>query len=94
MRIQPSPVVALNRAVAVAERDGPAQGLEEIGRIADRERLVRYPFYYATQGEFELRLGHSGKARTFFEAALRLARNPAERRFLEGRLRACGEDSR
>jgi RNA polymerase sigma factor (sigma-70 family) len=90
MRIQPSPVVALNRAVAVAERDGPAQGLEEIGRIADRERLLRYPFYYATQGEFELRLGHSGKARTFFEAALRLARNPAERRFLEGRLRACG----
>ena len=91
MGIQPSPVVALNRAVAVAQRDGPTRGLEEIGRIEDRRRLVRYPFYFAAQGEFELRRGHPGDARRHFEAALKLARNPTERRFVEGRLRSCGD---
>lgn len=86
--LQPSPVVALNRAVALAQRDGPARGLEEISRIADRSRLERYPFLHTAVGEFELRLGLTAKARRSFEKALRRARNPAERRFLEQRLRA------
>jgi len=90
LELQPSPVVALNRAIAVAQRDGPARGLEEIERIEERKRLARYPFYYAAVGEFELRLERRGKARRSFEAALRLARNPAETRFLQGRVRACG----
>jgi RNA polymerase sigma factor (sigma-70 family) len=90
MVIQPSPVVALNRAVAVAQRDGPARGLEEIGKIADRRRLLRYPFYFTALGEFEFRLGHAREARKQFEAALRLARNPTERHFLEGRIQNCG----
>jgi RNA polymerase sigma-70 factor (ECF subfamily) len=90
MVIQPSPVVALNRAVAVAQRDGPARGLEEIGKIADRRRLLRYPFYFTALGEFEFRLGHAREARKQFEAALRLARNPTERQFLEGRIQNCG----
>jgi RNA polymerase sigma-70 factor (ECF subfamily) len=89
MKIQPSPVVALNRAVAVAQRDGPARGMEEIGRIADRGRLAGYPFYFAAMGELELRRGRRGKARRHFLAALKLARNPMERRFLEGRARAA-----
>ncbi len=87
MRLQPSPVVALNRAVAVAERDGPASGLKAIGEIADRRRLAKYPFYFAALGEFESRLGHRTKARLSFEAALELARNPAERQFLQRRVR-------
>lgn len=86
MSIQPSPVVALNRAVAIAQRDGPARGLEEIGRIADRARLGKYPFYFTTLGEFERRLGHAQAARQHFEAALKFARNAAERRSLRGRL--------
>ncbi|MGH8688657.1 MAG: RNA polymerase sigma factor [Burkholderiales bacterium] len=89
MRIQPSPVVALNRAVAIGQRDGPARGLEEISRIEDRRRLVRYPFLYAAVGEFELRLEHHGQARESFEEALRFARNPTETRFLEARVRSC-----
>ena len=89
LRLQPTPVVALARAIAVAERDGPAQGLAELSRIADRERLTRYPFYFSAAGEFELRLGHTGAARLMFESALKRARNPAERRFLEERLRQC-----
>jgi RNA polymerase sigma-70 factor (ECF subfamily) len=90
MRIQPSPVVALNRAVAIALRDGPARGLEEIGRIADRRRLLRYPFYFTALGEFEHRLGHPREAKKHFETALGLARNPTERRFLQGRIQHFG----
>lgn len=94
MQLQPSPVVALNRAVAVAQRDGPARGLEEISRIADRPRLRRYPFYFTALGEFELRLGRRREARKQFETALRLARNPTETRFLQGRLEDCRPSQR
>jgi len=86
MRIEPSPVVAFNRAVALAQRFGPARGLEEIARIKDRRRLERYPFYYAAVAEFELRLGRSEEARDALAEALRLARNPAERHFLQARM--------
>ena len=90
MRIQPSPVVALNRAVAVALRDGPAQGLEAVEQIRGRKRLLRYPFYFAVLGELALRLGRPGRARDYFRSALQLARNPAERRFLDKQLRRVG----
>jgi RNA polymerase sigma factor (sigma-70 family) len=89
MNVQGSPVVALNRAVAVAQRDGPLIGLQEIARIEDKERLLGYPFYFSAMGELELRLGRLQKARPSFEAALKLARNPSERRFFEQKLREC-----
>jgi RNA polymerase sigma-70 factor (ECF subfamily) len=88
MKIQPSPVVALNRAVAIAQRDGPERGLEEIDRIEERARLARFPFLYIAVGELTLRLGRNGEAQRSFEKALGLARNPAERRFLIQRLQA------
>ncbi|HEY1289775.1 MAG TPA: DUF6596 domain-containing protein [Burkholderiales bacterium] len=88
LRIEPSPVVAFNRAVALAQRFGPARGLEEIARIKDRKRLEDYPFYYAAVAEFELRLGRQAEARGSFAEALRLARNPAERRFLQEKMRS------
>ena len=91
LAIAPSPVVALGRAVAVGERDGPEAGLRELERIDDRPRLERYPFYPAALGELELRRGERERARTHFAAALAVARNPAERRFLEKRLRACSD---
>src|ERR1700722_16915382 len=87
--IRPSPIVALNRAIAVAQSEGPQRGLEEIRAIADRERLAHYPFYSAAMGELELRLRRHEAARSHFQAALRLARNPMEHRFLEQRVRAC-----
>jgi RNA polymerase sigma-70 factor (ECF subfamily) len=90
MAIRPSPVVALNRAIAVAQRDGPEEGLAEIQRIADRDRLTSYPFYEAAQGELELRCGHHHSAREHFQTALTLARNPSERRFFEQRVSVCG----
>jgi RNA polymerase sigma factor (sigma-70 family) len=90
MELAPSPVVALNRAIAIAERDGADRGLEALHAIADRARLFSYPFYPAAMGELELRRGNPERARTHFQAALDLARNAMERRFLEKRLRCCG----
>jgi RNA polymerase sigma-70 factor (ECF subfamily) len=89
MTIRPSPVVALNRAIAIAQRDGPERGLEEIRTIADRDRLAGYPFYHAAFGEFEFRSGRRGVAREHFRTALAFARNPMERQFLEKRISAC-----
>jgi len=89
MTIRPSPVVALNRAIAVAQHEGPERGLEEIRAIAGRDRLAAYPFYSAALGELELRSGKHEVAREHFRAALALARNRAERRFLEQRVAAC-----
>jgi RNA polymerase sigma factor (sigma-70 family) len=89
MMICPSPIVALNRAIAVAQNEDPERGLEEIHSITDRDRLVKYPFYSAALGELEFRCGRRQIARERFQAALTLARNPMERRFLDQRISAC-----
>jgi RNA polymerase sigma-70 factor (ECF subfamily) len=89
MALAPSPVVALNRAIAIAQRDGAARGIAELQAIVDRERLDRYPFYPAAIGELELRRGNGDAARQQFATALTLARNAAERRFLEKRVEQC-----
>jgi RNA polymerase sigma-70 factor (ECF subfamily) len=87
--LRPSPVVALGRAVAIAERDGPERGLEEIHAMADGARLASYPFYPAAIGELELRCGRRERAADHFRAAMGLARSSMERRFFEQRLAAC-----
>ena len=89
MAIRPSPIVALTRAIAVAQRDGPERGLEEIAAIEDRSRLATYPYYAAALGELELRRGREDAARDHFRAAHGLARNPMERQFLDQRMQAC-----
>jgi RNA polymerase sigma factor (sigma-70 family) len=89
MKIRPSPVVALNRAIAVAQHEGPHRGLEEIHTIADLDLLAAYPFYSAAIGELEFRSGRYEAAREHFRAALALARNAMERRFFEQRVGAC-----
>jgi RNA polymerase sigma-70 factor (ECF subfamily) len=89
MTVRASPIVALNRAIAVAQRDGPEQGLIEISGIKDRDRLTNYPFHFAAIGELEFRLGRFQAARGHFTAALAVARNSAEREFLKRRINAC-----
>ena len=89
LAIRASPVVALNRAIAIAERDGPQRGLEEVHAIADSGRLVHYPFFHAALGEFELRSGRHETARDHFRRALAVARNTMERQFFEHRIGAC-----
>jgi RNA polymerase sigma-70 factor (ECF subfamily) len=86
-RLSPTPVVALNRAIAIGQRDGPARGLDELRHVADSARLACYPFYPAAIAEFELRRGSAAVASQYFAAAAALARNPAEQRFLERRSR-------
>jgi RNA polymerase sigma-70 factor (ECF subfamily) len=85
-----SPIAALSRAIAIAQRDGPESGLEAIHAIEDRGRLLAYPFYFAAQGELELSCGRNDLARVHFREAAALARNPMERDFLERRIGACG----
>ena len=86
MTIASTPVIALNRGVAIGQRDGAVAGLRALRQIADPERLERYPFYPAALGELELRRGDTSAARACFRSALTLARNDAERHFLEKRL--------
>jgi RNA polymerase sigma factor (sigma-70 family) len=86
--LKPTPVVALNRAIAAGMAEGPLKGLAELEAISDSAKLDDYPFYPAAQGEFYRLAGDSEKARTCFETALKLARNPAEARFLKRKLEA------
>jgi RNA polymerase sigma-70 factor (ECF subfamily) len=89
LALRPSPIIGLNRAIAIAQLEGPDRGLEEMGRIEDRGRLVAYPFHFAALGELELQMGRHEVARERFSAAAALARSPLEREFFSQRLRAC-----
>jgi RNA polymerase sigma factor (sigma-70 family) len=93
IRLRPSPIIALNRAIAIAQAEGPRRGLAELEAVADSGRLARYPFYAAAQGELELRLGRHDRARAHFRRALAIARNPMERRFLDRRIQVCEADA-
>jgi RNA polymerase sigma-70 factor (ECF subfamily) len=84
-----SPVVALNRAVAVANVRGPAAGLEAVVAIPSAGKLKDYYLYYAVLGEFESRLEHHEAAAGYFRKALELTELKSERAFLEGKLKAC-----
>ena len=84
---RPSPVVELNRAVAVAMRDGPAAGIALIDRIFARGELGEYHLAHSARADLSRRLGNIEEARTSYGKALALARQEPERRFLEGRLR-------
>lgn len=86
LRLQPSPVIQLNRAVALAKRDGPAAGLEQVEAILDRGDLQDYHLAHAARADFCRQLGRIAAAREAYQRALALARQSPERRFLEQRL--------
>ena len=86
MRAEPSPVVELNRAVAVAMRDGPAAGLSLIDAILARGDLGNYHLAHAARADLCRRLGRIAEARASYERALNLTEQEPERRFLERRL--------
>jgi RNA polymerase sigma-70 factor (ECF subfamily) len=86
MRASPSPVVELNRAVAVAMRDGPMAGLALIDTILGRGDLGDYPLAHSARADLCRRLGKSDDARASYERALSLTRQEPQRRFLERRL--------
>lgn len=83
MLLDPSPIVRLNRAVAIAEVDGPGAGLAEIDRLA--EVLDGYHAFHAARADLLRRLGRGGESRTAYDRAIGLAGNPAERAYLTRR---------
>ncbi len=90
MRIEPSPVVALNRAVGVAMRDGFETGLTLVDELLKDAALENYHLAHAVRADFCRRLGRAADARASYERALALAQQDAERRFLSRRLAELG----
>jgi RNA polymerase sigma-70 factor (ECF subfamily) len=90
-RAEPSPVVDLNRAVAVAMRDGPEAGLTLIEAILARGELTDYYLAHSARAELCRRLGRMTEARASYQRALELTHQEPERRFLEGRLQELKE---
>jgi RNA polymerase sigma-70 factor, ECF subfamily len=86
VRAEPSPIIELNRAVAVAMRDGPAKGLALVDTLLERGELAQYHLAHATRADFCRRLGRKIDARASYERALALAKQEPERRFLERQL--------
>ena len=90
-RMTPSPVVELNRAVAVAMRDGPAAGLELVDALLGGGELDAYHLAHSARADLCRRLGRTEDARTSYRRALELTRLAPERRFLEARMQALGK---
>ena len=91
LRADPSPVVELNRAVAMAMRDGPLVGLALVDAILARGDLADYHLAHAARADLCRRLGRTAEARASYQRALALARQEPERRFLERRLKELGK---
>ena len=87
VRADPSPVVELNRAAAVAMRDGPAAGLALIDQILERGDLSDYHLAHSARAELLRRIGRAGEATAAYERALALTHQETERRFLERRIK-------
>ncbi len=89
LAIKPSPIVALNRAIALAEVLGPRAALDALEAIPERGTLESYRFYPATLGELHLRLGDLEEAARHLERAIALSSSPAEKHFLRGKVDLC-----
>ncbi len=92
LRVEPSPVVELNRAAAVAMRDGPAAGLALVDAILARGDLAQYYLAHSARADLCRRLDRTDEARASYRRALELTRQEPERRFLERRLRELGDE--
>jgi RNA polymerase sigma-70 factor (ECF subfamily) len=87
LSIHPSPIVQLNRAVAIAERDGAAAGLAQIDALLERGELTNYYLAHSARAEMFRRLGRAAEARSAYEKALALTQQEPERQFLQERIR-------
>jgi RNA polymerase sigma-70 factor (ECF subfamily) len=87
LRIQPSPVVHLNRAVAIAMRDGPEAGLTYIDALMEHGELANYYLAHSARADLYRRLGRTTEARSSYEKALSLTQQEPERQFLQERIR-------
>ncbi len=90
LTVEPSPVVELNRAAALAFAEGPGAALAVVDRLVADGRLQAYPYAHAVRADLLRRLGRAAESAAEYEAALALTANGAEREFLRGRLRDLG----
>jgi RNA polymerase sigma-70 factor (ECF subfamily) len=87
LRIHPSPVVQLNRAVAIAMCDGPEAGLAQIDAVLEQGELANYYLAHSARADMYRRLGRTAEARSSYEKALALTQQEPERQFLQERIR-------
>jgi RNA polymerase sigma-70 factor (ECF subfamily) len=90
LRLRPSPIVALNRAIALGRAEGPDAGLAALDGIGDSERLHQYPYYWAARADFHERAGRLAQARAYFERAIEVASTRSQRQQLARRLARIG----
>jgi RNA polymerase sigma-70 factor (ECF subfamily) len=89
--IQPSPIYVLNRAIAVAQVEGPEAGIRALGQASEEPALRHYHLYDATLGELHRRAGNLEKARSYFESAIQKANTFHDREVIERRMALCGQ---
>ncbi len=87
--LKPTPVVALNRAIALGKAEGLEKGLEELRNLPGAGKLREYPFYPAALGEFHLLAGRPKEAEAYFAEAVKRSRNEPEKVFFERKLKSC-----
>ena len=87
LRIQPSPIVQLNRAVAIAMCEGPEAGLAHIDAVLEHGELANYYLAHSARADMYRRLGRTAEARSSYEKALSLTQQEPERQFLQERIR-------
>jgi RNA polymerase sigma-70 factor (ECF subfamily) len=92
VRIQPSPIVELNRAVAIAMRDGPEVGLGLIDAVLAHGELANYYLAHSARADMCRRLGRTAEARSSYERALALTQQEPERQFLQERIRQLKQE--
>ena len=91
--LQPTPVVLINRAIALAQVEGPAAALDALESIPHDDQSQRYRLRHAAEGEFHRQLGNIPQARTFFQRALASAHSEPERRFIERKLKSMTNEA-
>ncbi len=93
VQLEPGPVIALNRAVAVAQIEGPQAGLDLVDDIANSGQLLEYPLFHSARGEWLLQLHRNREAAQALELALSLTQSESEKRFLTRKLQACRSEA-
>ena len=91
LAIWPSPVVALNRAVAIGLADGPEAGLNALAELTTDRQLLSYSYFSSARADFLRRLGRDDEARAAYRGAIRSCENEIERAFLARRLTELGD---
>ncbi|MDN5205473.1 sigma-70 family RNA polymerase sigma factor [Fulvivirgaceae bacterium BMA10] len=87
--LNPSPIIALNRAVTIANLKGPQEGLDTLDQITDQQTLSQYHLFHATKGDFEFQLAHYENAKAAYQKAFNMTKVTAEKKLLKKKIISC-----